>query len=102
MLIGQIAMNKSELPYFELFDSFRKHKDFDLGLSDYFALLEALQGGFAFDLSEEKVSKNKLTELCQLLWLKPYHSPRLFNYVLEVSINKALEKEKSQEKEEKQ
>ena len=67
-----------ELPLFTFFNNLRKHPDFELGLNEYFELIQILQQDISY-----LESKQKIYNLCELLWFKPQHSymffKRLFN-----------------------
>lgn len=61
------------IPLYHFFSSLRRHNNFDLGLDEYFSLLEVFQRE-----PEYQTNGQKLLNLCKLLWLKPGHSETLF------------------------
>ncbi len=61
------------IPLYHFFNLLRNHKHFDLGLGEYFILIEVLQKEPAYlDDAQD------LLNLCRLLWLKPGQSENLF------------------------
>ena len=88
------------IPLYHFFTLLRRHKDFDLGLEEYFSLIEVFQKDTSYLFEEEK-----LLNLCRFLWLKPGQSENLFINLFRQSLalsqaNKEkgdLEKEKNEE-----
>ncbi len=60
-------------PLYHFYSTLRTHKDFSLGLEEYFSLIEVFQ-------KDEKYQKDgqQLLNLCRFLWLKPGQSENLF------------------------
>jgi len=92
----QIPENK--LPFYDFFDILRKSGDFSLGIEEYYALIEALQGGFGLNKQQGTIDKDKLLEVCKLLWLKPNHSPYEFETLFNEFIAKIGRKQQTQPK----
>lgn len=65
-----------ELPLLELFTRLRQ-ASFPLGISEYQALLHALQGGFGVG------DRADLARLCRALWVKSQDEEQIFNYHFE-------------------
>jgi len=61
------------IPLYHFFTTLRGHKDFSLGLAEYFSLIEVFQ-------RDKKYQDNaqQLLNLCRFLWLKPGQSENLF------------------------
>lgn len=66
-------MNKLEWRLLELFTTLRETSGFSLGVDEYQALLQALEGGFGRD-------RDSLAELCCALWIKSTEQKKIFNY----------------------
>lgn len=67
-----------KLPFYNFFDALRKSREFSLGIAEYYAFLEALQGGFGLEKDKGLFDKHQVFELCKLLWLKPNQNYTLF------------------------
>lgn len=65
-----------DFPLLELFTRLRQ-EDFPLGISEYQALLRALQGGFGVG------NRVELARLCRALWVKSTEEEYIFNYHFE-------------------
>ncbi|MCC5636182.1 hypothetical protein LC593_09995 [Nostoc sp. CHAB 5844] len=65
-----------ELPLLELFTRLRQ-AGFPLGISEYKAVLQALQGGFGLG------DRTDLARLCRSLWVKSSDDEQIFNYHFE-------------------
>lgn len=85
------------LPLYTFFDYLQKHRDFELGIAEYKALIEVLvqnEDNRYFNDPEE------MYRLCELLWLKPNQNRRLFRKLYEHSfanLKDALTEEQRQE-----
>lgn len=71
-----------KLPLYEIFETLRKQK-FSLGIAEYYALIETLQGGFGLDKATGQWDRQKIYDTCQLLWLKPNQNIFLFKTIFE-------------------
>lgn len=65
-----------DLPLLELFTRLRQ-AGFPLGISEYQAVLQALQGGFGVG------NRADLARLCCSLWVKSAEEEQIFNYHFE-------------------
>lgn len=70
------------LPLYQVFETLKKN-GFDLGIAEYYALLDAIHSGFRFEESKHHLDKTNLLFLCEMLWLKPNHSRYEFQTVFE-------------------
>ena len=66
----------NDLPLLELFTRLRQ-AGFPLGISEYRAVLQALQGGFGIG------DRSDLARLCRALWVKSAEEKQIFNYHFE-------------------
>jgi len=66
----------NDLPLLELFTQLRQ-AGFPLGISEYRAVLQALQGGFGIG------DRSDLARLCHALWVKSAEEKQVFNYHFE-------------------
>ncbi len=82
-------MNK--LPLLELFTSLRE-AGLSLGVSEYQAVLQALQAGFGI------TDRNSLAQLCCALWIKSPEEKRIFNHYFDKLIPEAIVYENSNPK----
>lgn len=73
----------NKLPFYTFFNALRHSQEFPLGIAEYHAFLEALQGGWGMNKELGQFDKNKIFELCKLLWLKPNQSYVLFEEYFE-------------------
>lgn len=70
-----------ELPLLELFTRLRQ-AGFPLGISEYQALLQALQGGFGVG------DRSDLARLCRVIWVKSPDEEQIFNYHFEQTVGR--------------
>lgn len=70
-------LTNANLPLFAFFDALRKN-GFPLGISEYYALLDALQLSYGIDEKTRNWDKKALLKYCKLLWLKPNQSKFVF------------------------
>lgn len=61
------------IPLYHFFSSLRTYEGFSLGLEEYYSLIDALR--LQPDLLQ---NRERLLDLCCLLWLKPHQSKNLF------------------------
>jgi uncharacterized protein with von Willebrand factor type A (vWA) domain len=77
------------LPLYKVFNALRKNK-FDLGIAEYYALLDALHAGFRLDESKGHFDKDNLQFICEMLWLKPNQSRNEFVNIFEENFQNIL------------
>ena len=86
----------SNIPLYHFFTTLRGHKDFSLGLAEYFSLIEVFQRDKKYQDDAQQ-----LLNLCRFLWLKPGQSENLFVSLFRQSFegdnSSDLEKEESEE-----
>ena len=82
------------IPLYQFFQTLRGHKDFSLGLAEYFSLIEVFQ-------KDRKYQKDaqQLLNLCRFLWLKPGQSENLFVSLFRQSFDWREETENEEEDE---
>lgn len=83
---------KNLIPLFTFFKSLQNHKDFEIGLADYYDLVNLLQSQ-----PDLFINPDELLDYCRLLWLKPQQSDILFSSLFERSF-RYLKQELLQEK----
>ncbi|MEZ4883361.1 MAG: hypothetical protein R3E32_01400 [Chitinophagales bacterium] len=79
--------SKPSLPLYDFFLALRKN-GFSLGIAEYNALMDALQGGFGMNKEMGLAEENRLFRLCKLLWLKPNQSEFVFKSLFEDKFKK--------------
>ncbi|MGB0525037.1 MAG: hypothetical protein ACPGJS_18840 [Flammeovirgaceae bacterium] len=72
----------THLPLYVFFNALRKN-NFQLGIEEYYTLLEAMHLGWGIDQEQGEYHKKRLLTLCQTLWLKPNQSKSVFNRLFE-------------------
>lgn len=85
------------IPVFTFFEILRVHNEFQLGLNEYFSLIEVLQLDNTY-----LESPKRLRELCRLLWLKPGQSEVLFLKLFkdsfkDITLNSSIKQKESED-----
>jgi uncharacterized protein with von Willebrand factor type A (vWA) domain len=71
-----------KMPLHGFFDALRR-SGFELGMGEYYALLDALHADFRQDETKDCLHEDNLFFLCALLWLKPEQSKSDFRQMFE-------------------
>ncbi len=90
---------KNNLPLYATFNSLKKN-GFDLGIEEYYVLIDALHTGFRFYNTESHFSKQNLLWLAKTVWLKPNQSKYEFEKIFHDTFDGINKPSETKEKEE--
>ncbi len=63
----------TSLPLYKFFETLRKN-GFELGIDDYYALIDVIHQGFWYDKNKSILDKENIFFICETLWFKPNQS----------------------------
>ncbi len=84
---------QTNLPFFPFFNALRKNSDFFLGIEEYYTFINVLRGEFVYNKETGIIDRNKLLDICKLLWLKPNQSPIIFENIFNEYITREIKED---------